>query len=687
MALWVADQFRFPALSPRHRIARTPDELQFMVNCLTSAPDRAWDFETNGLRYANKGKHPIGYGLGYMASDGQPYCWYVPVAHETMDEMAPYDAAKRAFEDALKGAESFIGHNLKYDLNVARAAGWEVPERVLIHDTLVQAYLIFERRPFKLEHLAKTTPGCTQWDIDEMIQIHDGFTRDRAKVRKMTWKRDKANIYRESYLSRYGHAEVPVALESEYCCRDVAHSLLLDQAQRAQAQGHTPQRAYLYANEMLLVRALADMEFEGQEVDADALIRYADELDVDLELREDELAREFGATIDWANNNQLRDLLFDHLKITPLKQTRQGLAAVDRESLLLIRDQHPGISLLSEYSLRVKVRQAFTHGLVFHQCDDGKIHCSFKQAGTSTGRLSAGDPNLQQIPSRNPELADPIRRAFIIQPGRARIYADYSQIELRMLAWITGAKVFREAYRSPVYDSLCEGKISYEDYIRYRKREPEVDVHGDVAENVLHAVRGSSDWKPKRSAAKIINFGVSYGMSHFGLMRNPDLHLSEDEAKDYFNTFHSRTPEIAKCKIDLFSKMLRRAGRGGVPQFTNWAGRTCHAPNLLSWDEGERASAQRSAFASLVQGSAGELTRFSIVALWKAKLCGKLPATATSTVHDEIQLDCDVQDVPYVAFEGRRAMEDTFRGLFGTTPIVADIEVTTTNWAEKESYE
>lgn len=956
--LWVADQFRFPALTPRHRVARTPDELALMVRCLQSAPERCFDFETNGLRYANKDKHPIGYGLGYIASDGLPYCWYVPVAHQTADQMAPHAAAKQAFEDALRGAESLIGHNLKYDLNVARAAGWFIDEDITLHDTMVQAYLIFERRRFRLESLAKSVPGCTFWDVDEMIQIHDDFTRERAKARKMTWKKDNPNIYKESYLSRYGHAEVPVALESEYCCRDVAHALLLDAAQRTLAQGHTPQRAYLYNNEMLLVRALADMEYEGQEVDAERLVGYADFLDCDLERRETELEMAFGARIDWANNNQLRDLLFGHLKITPLKHTREGLPAVDRESLLMIRDQHPGIAQISEYALRTKVRSVYTHALVFHQCDDLKIHCSFQQCGTVSGRLScvaswtpittqrgevpvsdlrsgdrvwthkkrwrsvrsvftkgiermydvrfstghvltctmshrllcsdgewrtlhecvkalgievgergscdesvpqdvedhpadrggvgndvpqcsahdqsehpggrtpgsegspvfgiqgwgsepdegedgggspqlegsvqgwlrlpdlssqgtegvrssvghgasfgtgtvglarndghpshrwesdeqrsgqsriddqggppnhpqsgvghrvvsieaihsrgsllvydlevdedhsylacgafnhnSSEPNLQQIPSRNPELANPIREAFIVRPGRARIYADYSQIELRMLAWITGAHIFREAYESPAYDALCNRQISYEEYLKLRALEPEVDVHGDVAESTLHAERGAEDWKTKRSAAKIINFGVSYGMSYFGLMRNPDLHLTETEAKNYFDTFHHRTPEIARSKSDLFVKMLRRAGRGGIPEFTNWAGRTCHVPGLLSSNDAERASAQRSAFASLVQGAAGELTRFSIVALWLAKRRGKLPATATSTVHDEIQLDCDEADVVDAAFETRRSMEDQFRGLFDSTPIVADIEVTTTNWAEKK---
>lgn len=943
---WFANQLVAPELSPNHRIARSSEELAHMVRCVQQAPDRAFDFEGDGLRYAN-GKKVIGYGVGYMGSDGNPYSWYVPVAHRTAEPMADPTHARAAFRDALSGARALIGHHLKYDLNMGRADGWEIPEDAQIHDTLVQAYLTYEKRAFGLEAVVAATPAINAGDPFQAKKRIEDYTRERAKLRKMTWKKDKPGEYRESYLSRYGHSEIPVPLEGEYCCLDIDHTLLLDRAQRREAMGiGTPwelQRRYLYDNEMLLVRAIADMEYTGQLIDADYLRRYAAELDEELDQRGRQLVAMFGASINFANDNQVRELLYKYLKLPVLKYTDTGAAAVDRGALLLLRQYHPGIEHLADYALRVKVRSTYTHSLAFRQDKDGRVHASFLQQGTKTGRLSGKDPNLQNIPNREKELATAIRRGFLIEDGMARVYSDYSQIELRVLGWVVESRNFHAAYHSPAYMQLLKGEIDYETYRRLRAAEPEVDAHGDQARAVFGANPSDPDWKKKRGGAKILNFGTciaegqrvltkqdglvpiervqdwhlvwdgvewvshdglvcrgaqtvitydgltatpdhqvyldngtrvpigqlasevsgrriatgavgetpvgytafdrrggdpwpfetlrgsrlhgmrkakvgaggqrswrevtelhlptwevprpsiqdvgsavrcdgsalregysrvvasvqrawdqglvqfpgrvhplgpgemarldvqgsglrsdrqrrtlledesspcrsinestqsvrvydllnagprhrftvegkivsnSYGMSYMGLMSNPQLLLGKAEAEEFFAKFHQANPEIRVAQQRLFRKMIANGGRD-EPFFINWAGRKVHAPELRAGEKWRRRSAERSAFASLVQGSAGELTRFSLVALWKAMKEGRLPARATSTVHDEIQLDCRQEDLPYVARETQRIMEDTFRGRFGTIPVVADLEVSTTNWAEKEDY-
>ncbi len=685
--MWFANQAVAPPLSQGHHIARSSEDLARMVRAMRSVEERAFDFETNGLRYADASKHPIGYGLGFIGLDGIPQAWYVPVAHQTAEPMANPVQARRAFEDALEGAEALIGHHLKFDLNVARASGWKVPEDADIHDTLVQAYLCYEKRSFKLEDLVASTEGATRWDPFAMATVHDTFTQNRAKGRSLTWKKDKPGRGIRSYLSTYGHAEVPVALEGEYCCRDIAHTLLLDQCQRAEAMGMgqpwADRRYYLYLNEMLMVRALADMEYQGQYLDADYLRAYAAELDAELHQRAIKLAAAFGAHIDFGNDNQVRDLLYGHLKLPVVKFTDSGMPAVDRSALLQLAHHHPALADLGDYSLRNKVRSTYTHSLAFYQDSDSKVHMSVLQQGTKSGRFAARNPNLQNIPIRVPELAKRIRHAFYVPEGVTRVYVDYSQIELRILAWSTGNVNLLTAYDSPSYMALLQGSIDYDTYRVERQKEDRADVHALQAKSALGAAEADPDWKLRRKAAKIINFGVPYGMGWGGLASNPDLMLSESDAKAYFAQYHEGNPEIQDAKAALFAKMRREYG---VPFFINWAGRKVHAPGLNSGDDEWRGKSERSTFASLIQGSAGELTRFSIVALWQARRAGKLPAVATSTVHDEIQLDCGRADERYVAFEAQRIMEDHFRGRFGTVPIIADLETTHTTWAEKEDY-
>lgn len=687
-----------PPPSPGHTIVRTADELRQMVRFMQSIPDRGMDFETDGLRYAD-GKRAIGYALGGLTANGHR-CWYVPVAHRTAEPMIDGQHARDAFRDALAGATSLVGHNLKFDLNIARVDDWTVPD-VQVHDTLPQAHLIYEKRAFQLEKVVMSTRGVDPpWDPMEGKDLIDKFTRQQAMAHKLNWKKD-AKDGTPSYLTKFGHSEVPIALEGEYSCRDVAHALMLDRAQRAEAQGigqpWEAQRRYLYWNEMMLVRALAEMEYTGQLVHADYLRSLAAYLDEELDQRARKLGQMFRTDTSvkwWGKDSNVRDLLYGHLKMPVRKLTERGQQpSVDRGALLMMRTEDGGkyaehLTELAEFNARLKVRSTYTISLANHVCRDGRIHASFLQQGTKSGRLSGVGPNLTNIPMRHKELARYVRQAFIVEPGWVRVYADYSQIELRFLQWITGSRNLLKAYRSPSWDHMmreCRGRPTPEWVAWYqtaRQAEPVVDVHGLQAQSTFGASEGDPDWKIKRRAAKIINFGVPYGMGPGGLQGNPELMLDEATARAYFDQYHRANPEINHAKNTLFHKMLARTG---TPLFTNWAGRVVHGPELRSHDSERRASAERSTFASLVQGSAAELTRISLVRLYLAHKEGRIPGVATSTVHDEIQVDCREGDLPLVAREVRTVMED-FHGICGTIPIICDLEFTRSNWADKQEY-
>ena len=666
--------FTQAVLSPNHRIATTGEDLTTMVEAMRQHGTRGFDFETSGLRYWD-GQRPIGVALGYW--DNGPRAWYVPVRHQTMEPQADVDAAKRAFKDALAGADALVGHNLKFDLNMARADGWEVEPWVQLHDTMVQAYLINENRSLQLERVVSDEECSPYGDSMKMKDEVSKWIETQARRHRMG-KRD--------YLSLNGHQEVPVSIEAEYACRDIGHTLALHRSQYRRAHDDSPQRPALYANEMLLVRALADMEYQGQPVDTDYLKRVSCQLDAELEDRGKTLVQKFGLEIEWNNDNQLRDLLFTTLKLPMQGLTKRGAASVDRSALMGLIQMHKGIDDLMEWRARFKVRSTYTDSLIAKVDDDNRLHASFVQSGTATGRLSSRNPNLQNIPSRHPVLSKMVRRAFVTDPNQARIYCDYSQIELRVLAWATQCPTLLKAYDSEAYMMLLDGRIDRDRYMELRRNEASTDVHGLVAQTVFGVHPTSDDFKAKRSASKIINFGVPYGGGPNLLMGNPALRLPEEEAKKYFRQYHAQNPEISHAQKRLFDHMRRN----DELSFTNWAGRKRHGPRL-EWQRQEGSSCpvaeeERSMFASLVQGSAGELTRFSLVRLWYLQVTGRMPAITTSTVHDEVQVDCDVADAEDVARAVRAEMED-FTGMFGPTPVIADLEITTTNWADKQEME
>jgi hypothetical protein len=260
---------------------------------------------------------------------------------------------------------------------------------------------------------------------------------------------------------------------------------------------YADRRSLLYENEMMLPRALAAMEMEGQVVDAGYMWQLGLDLEEELEQRGAELNRTFREKIDWGNDTALRHFLYDYLKLPIVKWTqgstdsrvggvdRNKQPSIDRDALLSLRDRCPPIEQIAEYRSVLKAVQSCSVSIAWEVQADGKIHPSFNQNGTASGRLSSERPNFQNIVARHKVLSPKIRAGWKVQPGRARIYADYSQIELRVLAFYTKCQTFLNAYRSPSYDAYRSGRISYDDYRWYRRSEKEVDVHGDVARRIF----------------------------------------------------------------------------------------------------------------------------------------------------------------------------------------------------------
>lgn len=658
-----------------------------MVRTMQAQKKRGVDLETTGLRYKS-GAHPIGFSTGYLDRHLVAHCWYVPVAHQTMERMVPADKARQAFHDATWGAEEYVGHNLKFDKNMGRANGYNLNPLVDVHDSLVQGYILYERRAFALEALVNEL-GISPWgDANQMKNKVEAITQARANERKLPYKKDTPKHQKWCYLSLYGHAEVPVDIEAEYSCRDIAHTLLLDHHQRSAAMGlgteFEERRRYLYRMEMSLVSALAEMEWIGQRVDVDYLRTFGRELDVEMDVLGRQLRGLFGLQIDWGNDTQVRELIYGRIGFPVLGYTEKGLPSVEQGVLMRLGKIYPEwadpLTVLVEWKVRRKVRDTYTESLIHWVDDDGRIHGSTHQWGTETGRLSSSSPNLQNIPTRH-AVGKKIRRAFICEEGQSRVFGDYSQIELRFLAWATGCKTLLDAYASPAYDRYVAGEVDYDAYLALRKVEPSRDVHSEVAMKTFHCTEAHPDWSRKRRGAKIINFSVPYGGTHMVLMENPELLLPEAEAVEYYETYHRQNPEIRAAQQALTRLTLTRKHC----RFVNWMGRYRHMPALRSSDRKLQNEAGRQLFASAIQGGASELTKISLVRQYECYLRGEMPMSS-NTIHDELQTDCPTSEKVYVARKKRAIMED-FRGYFGRVPVVVEMEATDTNWAEKKAIE
>ena len=359
-------------------IVRTADDLQYMVNYMRHFRERIIDFETDGLQYAN-GDKPIGVAMGAIedlpGGQFQHRAFYCPVAHQVPEQQLSEDVVKLATKDAFAGTEAMVGHNLKFDINMARANGWILPQNCDIHDTLVGAHLVYEKRSMQLEKLCASVPGASPFDnAHEAKDEIQSFLTKRAQKRRLKLK--KGEYGKPSYLEIYGHSEVPIALEGEYACRDIGNTGYLDRAQRREAMGigtpYEAQARYLYWHEMQLVRALAEMEYNGQEVDEQYLVEFAHELDDEMSRMAIKLSRKFNTSTDFGSDTAVRDLLYNHLRLPVVKLTEKGnqleregvkidmveFASVDRSTLITLGREHDkhkeALELLGEY----KVRQA-----------------------------------------------------------------------------------------------------------------------------------------------------------------------------------------------------------------------------------------------------------------------------------------------------------------------------------------
>ena len=602
-----------PAPPPRGtcRVVDTPEALAELAGNLGRQARIAVDLETTHVR--PRWAQIVGIALAWQEDEA----WYVPVrgpaGEQCLDERAVLDALRPALESP---AIEKVGQNLKYDMIVLRSAGVELAG--VAFDTMVASYLLEAgQRNHNLNDVATRYLGRGKTDIAELI----GSGKSQIRM-----------------------DEVPIGRVADYAGDDVMLPLRLRPilAGKLAEAGLGPLFADL---EMPLIDVLVELEYNGIKIDCQTLAALSRRFGERLAALESEIHAMAGREFNIASPKQLQDVLFTQLGLPIVARTKTG-PSTDADVLEVLAAEHPLPAKILEYRQYAKLKSTYVDALpeMVHP-QTGRVHASFHQAVAATGRLSSSDPNLQNIPIRS-EAGREIRSAFVPgEEGWVLVAADYSQIELRVLAH------FSEDQR------LCEA---------FGRDE---DVHAEVAARIndvpQHQVTGEM-----RRQAKTVNFGVIYGQSPFGLARQ--LGIPKDEAARFIDTYFQRYPGIE----GFLARILAECHEKGY--VTTILGRRRTVEGVRPDAGRQRNLPERTAINTVIQGSAADLIKQAMVAIHRRLRGQRVRARMLLQIHDELVFESPPEECDRLAdLVGREmASAQALR-----VPLKVDVKVGP-NWAD-----
>jgi DNA polymerase I len=546
--------------------------LDALLKQLEAAPLICLDTETDALDSMQAGL----VGLSFAVHAGE--AWYVPVAHEYLGVPAqlPMKKVLARLKPLLQDASKpKLGQHIKYDLNVLKRHGIEVVG--VRYDSMLESYVL--------------NSTATRHDMDSLAEKYLGY--QTIKFEDVAGKGKNQISFKQVDLDK---ATQYAAEDADITLR--LHEMLLP------LLAETPSLVKLLEEiEMPLVPVLARMEQNGVRLDTALLGRISQEMVQRMAELEEQAYRAAGTPFNLNSPPQLQEILYTQLKLPVYGKTPKGQPSTSEDVLEQLAAEHPLPKLILEYRGLAKLRSTYTEKLPEAiNPHTGRVHTSYHQAVAVTGRLSSSDPNLQNIPVRTAE-GRRIRQAFIADPGCALLSVDYSQIELRLMAHLSGDPGLVRAFK--------EGQ----------------DIHQATAAEVfglpLEQVSGE-----QRRAAKAINFGLIYGMSAFGLARQLDI--PREEAGAYMKTFFERYPGVKRFMDD--TRQLARE-QGYVETLF---GRRLYLPDINSRNQAVRQYAERTAINAPLQGSAADLIKKAMVEL-QAWLSAEHPELRMiMQVHDEL---------------------------------------------------
>ena len=510
---------------------------------------------------------------------------YLPLRHDYFDapDQLPFEATLAKIKPILENANiKKVGQNLKYDKHVLANHG--VALNGISHDTLLQSYVLESHRGHGMDELSER-----HLDIKPI------------SFAEVAGKGAKAVTFNQ----------VTVEVASEYAAEDADITFQLHQALHPQVASQA-KLDFIYSQvEIPSMECLFTIERNGVLIDAEMLRSQSNEIGlklIDIEKQAFELA---GQPFNLASPKQLQEILFDKLGIKPTKKTPSGAPSTDEDVLQELALDHPLPKVLLEYRGLAKLKSTYTDKLPrMINPATGRVHTSYNQAVAITGRLASSDPNLQNIPVRTQE-GRRIREAFIAPQGSVIVSADYSQIELRIMAHLSQDKGMLQAFAN------------------------NEDIHRATAAEVFGVEKDAVDSEQRRYA-KVINFGLIYGMSAFGLAQN--LNIDRKAAASYIERYFARYPGVRQY-MDNTREIAKKQG-----YVETYFGRRLWVPAINSANGIQRAGAERAAINAPMQGTAADLIKLAMIATanWLAteKLNGeRLQSKLIMQVHDELVLE------------------------------------------------
>jgi DNA polymerase-1 len=580
------------------RLVTTHAELDALIDALESADLIAFDTETTSLEPLDAEL----VGLAFAVELGQ--AWYVPLRHAdqsvefSIDEVLERVAPLLADEEKAK-----VGQHLKYDLNVLRRAGLEF--RGIRHDTMLESYVF--------------NSTATRHDMDSLAGRYLG--RQTQSYESVAGKGKQQLTF----------DQVPVAKAADYAAEDADVTLALHQTLWPKLKAQAGPQAIYESLEIPLIPVLARMEWIGVALDPDQLARQSAEIEERLEAIEARAHDEAGREFNLGSPKQLQQILFEELELPVVRKTPKGQPSTAEDVLQELSADYALPRLILEHRSLAKLKSTYTDRLPekIHP-DTGRIHTHYHQAVAATGRLSSADPNLQNIPIRTAE-GRRIRKAFVAPEGYVLMAADYSQIELRIMAHLSGDKGLLDAF------------------------EQGLDVHRATAAEVFDCAPDAVE-DGQRRAAKAINFGLMYGMSGWGLARQ--LEVDRKEADAYIERYFERYPGVR----DYMDKT--RAGAREKGYVETLFGRRLWLDEIKARNPQRRQAAERAAINAPMQGTAADIIKRAMIDVDAWIQSDKVPARLVMQVHDELVLEVE-----------RSALDEVTRGVAERMSAAASLDV------------
>ncbi|KAA3644649.1 MAG: DNA polymerase I [Chloroflexi bacterium] len=591
------DDEEAPAIDTEWAVIDTQESLDELVKELNAAEVIAFDTETTGT---DKMQADI---VGISVATEPKKGYYIPVGHDEGQQL-PLDMVIDALRKPMTNKKiPKAGHNLKYDYVMLRRYGLDTEP--LGFDSMLAEYL---RDPGS-RNLGLKNLSWVRLDV-QMIEIEELIGKGKKQVTM---------------------AQVPIEKAAPYAAADAEIVLRLKPLLEKDLEDVGAVDLF-HKLEMPLIKVLSEMEVEGISLDTKFLSKMSGELDKRMGEITAQVYAAVGEEFNLNSTQQLSKALFETLKIAPPEGTRKtasGFYSTSASVLETLKDEHEVVQWILEYRELSKLASTYVDALP-QQVNPatGRVHTSYQQHGSVTGRIASSDPNLQNIPIRT-ELGRKVRHGFVAEPGKLLLGVDYSQVELRIVAHMADDKAMLDAFKA------------------------DQDIHATTAA-AIYDIDLEEVTSEQRRHAKAVNFGLIYGMSAFGLTRNTDLTLGE--AENFVSAYFERFPGVAQY-LDESRKqaneqefvetlMGRRRYFHGLKNQTNY--------NL-------RGRMEREAINSPIQGTAADIMKQAMLDLHKALQKSDLQAKMLLQVHDEIVLECPEEEVQETAQLVQEKMSKAFK--------------------------